>query len=140
MDSNTTEQYKVEIVEEKKECVNITIDTHDRIYKYLLDELNVYKQLLVEKDEMIEKLNKENTELELKIKKINNLELLIKIKENLVNKQNELEIEMNENKKPLVVINEDVFNEVSTNTEDDVNKQNLMLKPKKKPIRNIRHF
>jgi CRISPR/Cas system CMR subunit Cmr4 (Cas7 group RAMP superfamily) len=89
---------------------------------------------------MIEKLNKENTELELKIKKINNLELLIKIKENLVNKQNELEIEMNENKKPLVVINEDVFNEVSTNTEDDVNKQNLMLKPKKKPIRNIRHF
>lgn len=77
-------------------------DNHENIYNFFVDEIKTYKQASNEKDQQINLLNKKIDELviqlndlESKFNKINNINLLIKLKENLTNKQNDFTSEIN---------------------------------------------
>lgn len=79
----------------------ISPDTHNKLYNYLIDELNNLKKINTEKDKVIENLSnnleelaKQLNETETKLNKMNNLDLLIKIKENITSKQTELNNEL----------------------------------------------
>jgi len=83
-------------------CVSLSKDTHEKIYDFLIDEIKSYKQSGLEKEQQIKELNNkieelstQLNELEIKLSKMNNIGLLIKLKENLTNKQNEFESEIN---------------------------------------------
>jgi hypothetical protein len=77
-------------------------DNHQNIYNFFVDEIKTYKQASYEKDQQINILNTKIEELviqlndlESKINKMNNINLLIKLKENLTNKQNDFTSEIN---------------------------------------------
>lgn len=86
----------------KNICVSLSTDTHEKIYNFLIDEIKSHKQSNAEKEQHIESLNNkieelliQLNELEIKLNKMTNIGLLIKLKENLTNKQNDFESEIN---------------------------------------------
>lgn len=83
------------IAKEEHKNIELNIDTHDKLYNYLMNELENHKNKNNESILIIQNLN--NTiniltdkikELEDKLNKNKNIELLLKLKENLNNKQN----------------------------------------------------
>ena len=82
--------------------IPLSKDNHENIYNFLVDEIKIYKQTCIEKDQQIKNLNNKIDELiiqlndlESKLNKMNNINLLIKLKENLTNKKNDFISENN---------------------------------------------
>lgn len=110
--------------------IPLSIDTHEKIYNFLVDEIKEYKQASIDKDTKISVLNNkidelvtQLNELETKLNKMNNINLLIKLKENLTNKQNDFISEIN-NKE----------NTNSTDNSTDNLTMNLLVEPPKSNI------
>ena len=130
------------------DIIPLTKDTHEKIYNYLLGELKTYKQITNEKEQTIFTLNNKIEELllqlndlETKLNKMNNINLLIKLKENLINKQNDFSSEINNINNNSNTNEENIINsdDISMNLSIEDNKSNNViddgpsLKPKKKP-------
>lgn len=108
---------------------SVTKETSDKVLNFLVDELNLYKKLNME-------LTTKNAELEEKLNKNTSVELLLKLKENLINKQQsindtieKLEPEINSNTLTNLSIQQD--KELLTEQQDENSFQ--QLKPKKRP-------
>jgi hypothetical protein len=109
----------------------ITKETSDRIFNYLIDELNFYKKANAE-------LESKNAELESKLNKTSGVELLLKLKENLAQKQkiiteNVEYVENTEETKPELKFNSNNNQNIIvtvTEQEDNLTQQS---KPKKRP-------
>ena len=141
-------------------CASLSKDTHEKIYNFLIDEIKSYKETTFEKEQQINSLNNkieelltQLSELEIKLNKMTNIGLLIKLKENLTNKQNEFESEINNISSDDNIKNEDKFEpkvEEKLNAEltfenvkskiviEEFDKQTI--KPRKRPNMFRRHF
>lgn len=128
------------------ETIELTNYTHNKIYNYLIDELQNLKNINNKKDSIIENLNNKISELEDKLSKINNLELLFKLKEKLVDKQSKINDEINNENNSCVAIDEqqiispiniksqiDLEEATNKNIIDTLTDDAPSLKPKKKP-------
>ena len=65
--------------------IPLSINTHEKIYNFLVDEIKEYKQSSIDKEQLISVLNNkidelvsQLNELETKLNKMNNINLLIK--------------------------------------------------------------
>jgi hypothetical protein len=90
------------IAKEEHKNIELNIDTHDKLYNHLLNELDNYKKAFNDATLTIQNLNNtinilndKNIELEDKINKNKNIELLLKLKHNLDNKKITTEDENN---------------------------------------------
>jgi len=75
---------------------------NNELFLFFINEIKSYKEIILNKDNIINSLSLKNDELtmqlndiETKFNKINNVNLLIKLKENLMNKQTEFKTEIN---------------------------------------------
>lgn len=107
--------------------VELTLDTHDKLYSYFVNELTNLKKNGEEKDLIILNLTSKINELESKLEELenkltkkSNIDLLIKLKENFTNKQNEL--------------SEESSNTENTDSENTKNNLDLIVQPKKPNI------
>jgi hypothetical protein len=82
--------------------ITLSKNTNEKLYNFLIDEINKYKLTIEDKENIIHTLTNKNQELltqledcQNKLNKITNVNLLIKLKENLTNKKNEFETEIN---------------------------------------------
>jgi hypothetical protein len=138
-------------------------ETHEKIYDFLIDEIKSCKQVALEKEQHIDFLNNKIEELTMqlneshvKLNKMTNIGLLIKLKENLTNKQNEFESEINNINNGDNSCDSDT-NKDDTKLEEKINvnltmenaKSNIIIveefdkqtiKPKKRPNMFRRHF
>lgn len=135
---------------QKSTTIELSTESHDKVLKFLINELNLLKESNSEKDLHIQNLNDKVVELtntiedlEIKLNKKDNLGLLLKLKENLTKKQcvisNEIDHEIETNTK----ITE--TNELSLSVEDKklnviIDDESPILKPKKKPAVFRRRF
>jgi len=112
--------------------IPLSINTHEKIYNFLVDEIKEYKQSSIDKDKQISVLNNkidelvaQLNELESKLNKMNNINLLIKLKENLTNKQNDFISEINNsentNSNDNANTNTNSNDNANTNTNDNTN-------------------
>jgi hypothetical protein len=148
------------------QVVSISSDIHNKMYGFLINELNNLKSLVSEKDNLIQTLQNTIDELssklsdtETRLTKMNNIELLLKLKENLTNKQNEIsselknelnnnisetkETELNllvKNKKLNVHFEDEKSNIIEDEKSSIIEDQSPSLKPKKKPAVFRRRF
>lgn len=78
------------LVNNVNNIVVLSDDTHNKIYNYLMNELDSNKNKIVNLELQNQELVSKISELEEKLSKINNINLLIKLKENITTKQHEL--------------------------------------------------
>jgi hypothetical protein len=118
------------------EKIEIELNTHNKLYNFLLGELTLLKNNLVEKDSLILNLQQQIEELNNKLNKKSSVDILLKLKENLINKHSELNNEMSNN------LQKEEIKEDSNNLHVQINDKNtnvkigddfISLKPKKKP-------
>ena len=122
-------------------------DTHEKLYNYFINELNEKNTIINNLQSKINELLTTNEEIQTKIDKFNNIGLLIKLKENLTNKQNEIKTELydieetnntNLNNTNLNNTSSSEFTEPKNSNGDEDNKSTLKLK--KRPNMFRRHF
>jgi len=122
------------------EKIEIELNTHDKLYNFLLGELTLLKNNLLEKDSYISNLQQQIEELNNKLNKKSSVDILLKLKENLINKHSELNNEMSNNLQKEEIKEE--TKEDSNNLDMQINDKNtnvkiaddyISLKPKKKP-------
>lgn len=133
---------------QKASAIELSGETYDKLVNYLINELNGLKSSNDEKDlkiqsltEKIIELNSQNEDLEGKLNKKDNLEILLKLKENLINKQKELSTEIehqvihktNNDDTTTSKTNEIKIELEHTITNVKVEDDFISLKPKKKP-------
>jgi hypothetical protein len=142
---------------QNSKTIELTTDAHDKVLTFLVKELNSLKESNNEKDLCIQNLNDKIVELTAKLEELDNklnkkdnLGLLLKLKENLTNKQHEIKHEMNHeiessNTKTTKTTETTETNEFNFSVEDKI--QNVILeddspslKPKKKPAVFRRRF
>ncbi len=118
------------------EKIEIELNTHNKLYNFLLDELTLLKNNLAEKDSLILNLQQQIEELNNKLNKKSSVDILLKLKENLINKHSELNNEISNN------LQKEETKEETNNLDMQINDKNtnvkiaddfLSLKPKKKP-------
>ena len=133
--TNVDKTNTIENVEKlsNENTIHLSTETHNKLYNLLLDELTELKKLNSEKDSYIQHLKEQLEELETKQNKINNLGILLKLKETLVTKQNEISNELasetQSHENNIVQLTEITNSNKQIFIEDEA----PILKPKKKP-------
>jgi len=133
---------------QKTSGIELSLETYNKLVNYLINELKGLKSSNDEKDlkiqsltEKIVELNSQIEDLEGKLNKKDNLEILLKLKENLINKQKEISNEIEHQ-----VIQETNYHDTTISKTNEINIQLehkitnvkieddfISLKPKKKP-------
>ena len=133
---------------QKASGIELSVETYDKLINYLINELKGLKSSNDEKDlkiqsltEKIVELNSQIEDLESKLNKKDNLGILLKLKENLINKQKEISNEIEHQ-----VIQETNYDDTTISKTNEINIQVeqkisnvkieddfISLKPKKKP-------
>lgn len=122
------------------EKIEIELNTHNKIYNFLLDEITLLKNNLLEKDSLILNLQQQIEELNNKLNKKSSVDILLKLKENLINKHSELNNEISNNLQ-IEEIKEETKENLNnleiqindTHTNIKIGDDFISLKPKKKP-------